>query len=140
MITNQLSIKIIPFRKITAIKVAELCYAKWMGDVSFSDDVAAYLTHGVVVVRPDIFWMGCVVDARPMDADGNPIGDRPEPAWFIRMCVGDLRDLMRTLPEPHFPKMYFCRRNDGRMREYSLEKLKNKIEGIEGGKHGRRRR
>jgi hypothetical protein len=101
--------------QLFAIDIAELSYLKWMGDVSFIDDLSHYLLNGVVIVRPDLFGMAKVIDLAPE-------GQAPEPAWFVRMAVGDLRELVAALPL-YLPKICFCRRNDGRLRRYSLERF-----------------
>jgi hypothetical protein len=122
MITEERIIKKIGFRKQTALQIAELSYLQWMGDVSFADDVAYYMIHGTVISRPDLFGMALIVDIAPE-------GQRPEPAWFVRMAVGELGELLEMLPVP-LPKICFCRRNDGRMRMYSLERLKRKARRV----------
>ena len=118
MITQEHVIRSIAFRKLTAFRVAELCYEKWMGEVSFANDVGDYLYDGVVISRPDLFGMAKVIDLAPE-------GQKPEPAWFVRMAVGNLNELLAALPLP-LPKICFCRRNDGRVRVYSLQKLKDR--------------
>lgn len=98
--------------KFSAIQVAAYCYKRWMGDVSFEEDVADYLANGIVIARPDLFGMAKLI-ALPKT------GDR---AWFVRMAVGPLDRLLECLP-CYLPKICFCRRNDGRVREYSLKRL-----------------
>jgi len=121
-------IRVIPRRRDRrlAIDIAELCYARWMGSVSFADDLSHYLLNGMVLSRPDIFAMVTVIDLAP---EGAP----PEPAWFVRMAVGDLRELISVLPG-YLPKICFCRRGDGRMRTYSLDRFTKVIGKIRKGK------
>lgn len=110
MITNQLTItELLPGH--TAIQIAAYCYKRWMGEVSFEKDLTDYLEHGVVISQPNLFGMAKMI--------ALPSGER---AWFIRMAVGPLDKLLECLP-CYLPKICFCRRSDGRVREYSLERL-----------------
>jgi len=109
MITEQIIIHPIP-PGLTAIQVAASCYKKWMGMVSFEEDVAHYLAYGMVVARPDVFAMAKIIE------------QEGEPAWFIRMAVGPLDTLFSVLPG-YLSKICFCRRNDGRLRVYSLDRF-----------------
>jgi hypothetical protein len=118
MITQQEVIRAIPLKKESALWIAEACYQKWMGDVSLADDVAEYLNKGCVVTRPNLFALARVVEI--------PLKEGPQLAWFIRMVVGDLEELLDVLPFP-LKWICFCRRNDGRMRVYSLDRLTKKI-------------
>jgi hypothetical protein len=92
-----------------AIEVARKYYHEWKGIVTFDEDLAHYLEHGFVVSRPDVFAMGKVI------IRGG------EPAWFIRVAVGNLGALLRLLPVA-LPKICFCRRGV-RLKVYSLERL-----------------
>ena len=94
--------------KLYAIDVAQLCYSKWM-KTPFIEDLAKFLLHGVVIVRPDLFGMAMVVDLAPPDAEGNPIPP-PRPGWFVRMAVGDLVQLLEALPPTNLTKICFERR------------------------------
>jgi hypothetical protein len=111
MITKETIIKPIP-PGVTAIQVAAACYTKWMGQVSFEADVAEYLANGVVISMPSCFGLARVIKAP----------DTGEPAWFVRMAAGRLDELLYRLPY-YLPKICFCRKNDGRMRCYSLERV-----------------
>ena len=93
-----------------AIQVAAACYLKWKSAVPFEQDVAEYLSSGCVLSYPHLFALARMIELNK------------EPAWFIRIAVGRLPDLLATLPW-HTKKIAFCRRNDGRMRVYSLERL-----------------
>jgi hypothetical protein len=103
--------------RVFAIDVAEACYLKW-GGVNFAEDLSHYLLNGVVIVRPDLFGIAQVIDLAP---EGTT---PPEPAWFVRMAVGDLRELVAELPF-YLPKICFCRRNDDGqvMKKYSLDRF-----------------
>ena len=121
MITQEHRIR--PFNiKPKPIVIAAQQYLKWKCNPNFFLDLLDHLQTGIVISRHDVFAMGKIVDRRPLDADGNPIGENPDPALFIRMAVGDLRSLLGTLPVL-LPKIRFCRRNEKRIREYDLGKL-----------------
>ena len=97
---------------VTAIQVAMQCYANWKGDVRFDQDITDYLLTGVVVSRPNCFGMAKVIE----------LPDTKEPAWFVRMAVGNLRELLSCLPG-YLPKICFCRRNERHIRVYQLERF-----------------
>lgn len=80
-----------------AIEDAKECYNKWNGAVTFEQDLKDYLATGMVVSRPDVFAMAKVINFRG------------EPAWFIRVAVGNLQELLRLLPV-YLPWICFCRR------------------------------
>src|SRR4029077_3949694 len=100
-----------------AVAVAKLTYEKWQNKkqvpperrVKFEDDLRDYLCNGVVVSRPTIFWMAKIIEVKPKWAAG------PELAWFVRIAVGSIDELMQTLPGP-LPNIAFCRRCDPRVR------------------------
>lgn len=111
VITEQRTIKE-PKRSLRPIDVAEQCYREWQGDVTFVDDLADYLVTGVVVSRPDFFVM-----AKAVEHEG-------ELAWFIRMFVGhSLVPVLLALPPFPIERVCFCRRNDGRLRSYSIKRM-----------------
>ena len=107
-----------------AIAIAKLAYHKWQDDhqvppekrVRFEDDLMDYLCNGFVLSRPTIFWMMKIVDVSKIDEPG------PKFAWFVRVAVGDLRELFETLPA-RLPYMAFCRRGDTKIRVYPLERF-----------------
>jgi hypothetical protein len=102
-----------------AIDQAMECYKKWKGAATFEQDLAHYLLHGVVVSRPSCFGLAKIIDlAEP--------GEEVMPAWFIRVAVGDLRELLGCLPG-FLPAICFCRRGDGKLRAYSLTRLIKKV-------------
>jgi hypothetical protein len=111
MITQEIIINQIP-PGLTAIQVAAASYKQWMGDVSIEEDIAQYLSSGLVLSIPTCFALVKVIE-EPRTK---------EPAWFIRMAVGRLDELFYHLPF-YLPKICFCRRNDGRLRTYSLERM-----------------
>jgi hypothetical protein len=96
---------------IKPIAIAAACYRKWKSDVPFIDDLDAYHLdpHGVVISTPTIFAMAKVIDMNG-------------PAWFVRVAVGNLTELLRATPA-WLDKICFCRRNDGRLRVYPLRRL-----------------
>lgn len=108
-----------------AIRVAIECYGKWkgrkfLGTLCFIADLTDHLFTGIVICRPDLFGMAKIIEL--------PGGER---AWFVRMAVGPLTRLLDCLP-CRLPKICFCRRNDGRVREYSLERLRVLAREMEG--------
>ena len=111
MITEETIINQIP-PGLTAIQVAVASYKEWMGDVSIEEDIAQYLNDGFVLSFPTCFALVKVIEEPKTK----------EPAWFIRMAVGHLDELLYHLPF-YLPKICFCRRNDGRLRSYSLERM-----------------
>jgi hypothetical protein len=90
----------------TPIQIARRSYVRWKSPKRFYDDLNAYLEHGIVISRPDIFAMAQVQ------------GD----ALFVRMAVGNLQTLLSYLPV-RLPKIRFYRRNKGRLHEWTLVKL-----------------
>jgi hypothetical protein len=117
MITNQYFIKPLT-QNSTAFETAQFFYAL-KGNPNFYTDLYAHHQYGVIISRPDVFAM-----ARVIDWDG-------EKAWFCMMAVGDLANLMKYVPY-HLKKIVFCRKSDGRLREYSLDKLLQKVNGLKG--------
>jgi hypothetical protein len=105
----------------TAIQEAAQCYREWMPQVSFEEDLAHYLNYGMVLSTATCFALAKVIE-------GPRTG---KPAWFIRMAVGRLDELLATLPY-HFEEICLCRgkKGDLRIRSYSLERLKQ----LTGGK------
>jgi hypothetical protein len=130
MITNTKVITPIQFNT-HAIAVAVAYYAKY-SPIPFRDDLLDYLGNGFVVSRPNLFAMGKVIDLAPqpdgdVDREKNHRNPDPgEPTWFIRMAVGDLGELLTTLPF-YLPKITFCRKRDGKLRVYSVDRLAKAI-------------
>jgi hypothetical protein len=108
-----------------AIAIAKETYIKWQTknnvppekQLKFEDDLVDYLCNGFVLSRPTIFWMAKIVDLA--GGDGRA---QPDYAWFVRVAAGNLEELMQTLPMV-LPKIAFCRRGDGRVRVYTLERF-----------------
>jgi hypothetical protein len=111
-----------------AVAVAKLTYEKWQTKnqvpaerrVKFEDDLIDYLCNGFVVSRPTIFWMAKIIEVKPRWAT------EPELAWFVRIAVGPMEELFQTLPA-FLPNIAFCRRGDGRVRVFPLEKFVRKV-------------
>jgi hypothetical protein len=99
----------VPITDRPAIQVARECYNKWRGITNFEQDVAHYLEYGMIVSRPDVFAMGKIIYYKG------------EPAWFIRVAVGNLKALLRLLPVP-LSHICFCRRGV-KLRAYPLERM-----------------
>jgi hypothetical protein len=118
MITNQLFINPL-VGKSTAFETARFIITLQGGN--FINELAIHLSHGIVISRSDLFVM-----ARVIDRCG-------EKAWFCRIAVGDLEELLRHVPY-HLDKICFVRRTDPRLREYSLSKLIQKVNAKKGRK------
>ena len=101
----------LPMVEKPAIQIARELYSKW-GPVgtTFNRELAEYVENANVWVRPDLFMM-----AKIIDLEG-------EPGWYIRMAVGSLSELLRSLPI-YFPKICFQRHGDTRLRTYSLKRI-----------------
>lgn len=128
MITKDTTVIPLDVPELTAIQIARRSYANWKTKVPFDIDLHDYLEHGIVVNRPDVFLMAKLVDRRPRDEEGKPIGDKFDPALFVRMGVGDLRQLLLSAAAamcPGFiPWIRFCRHATGeRVREYDFERM-----------------
>src|SRR4030095_2930578 len=80
-------------------------------DLNFEADLQDYLVNGFVTARPNVFGMGKVIK------------HNGEPAWYIRMAVGNILELLSILPFP-LDTVVFCRNNEkGVLRVYSFERL-----------------
>ena len=104
----------------TAIQQAAACYQEWMPQASFEEDVAFYLAHGCVISTPTLFGLVRVIE-----------GPRTKgPAWFIRMAVGPLDELISALPFA-LPEICLCRgkKGDLRIRSYSFERMMQLLTG-----------
>ena len=126
MITNQTEVRELQ-PKEWAIATAKLCWEKWQEKkppekrVKFEDQLMEYLCNGFVVSRPTCFWMGKIIDLTP-DAKEGDEWKEGELGWFVRMAVGDMRELLETLPAV-LPRIAFTRREDPRVRSYPLERF-----------------
>jgi hypothetical protein len=103
---------------LTAVQVAAACYKKWMGDASLEEDIAHYMVYGCVLSFPTCFAL--------LKAIEDP--KTKEPAWFLRMAVGRLDEMIYHMPF-YLPRICFCRRNDGRLRSYSMERYTQLVGG-----------
>lgn len=117
--------------KVSPIRIAALCYKKWWSDVPFIDDLDDYMLNGIVISTPYLFAMAKVIDVGGQSNTSGGLGgpslalgmtDKREPAWFVRMAVGNLKILLANLP-CYLPRICFCRRNDGRLRVYDTARL-----------------
>jgi hypothetical protein len=93
-----------------AIETARECYRKWEGLVTFEQDLQDYLATGLVWARPDVFAMAKVIYFRG------------EPAWFIRVAVGNIKELLRLMPIP-LPWICFCRRGDPKLKAWRSKRV-----------------
>jgi hypothetical protein len=101
-----------PLRKgmMPAIQVARMHYLEHT-DLNFEADLQDYLANGFVCSRPSVFGMVKLV------------AWKGEPAWFVRMAVGNVLELRQILPWP-LETLLFCRNNQKDVvREYSLSRI-----------------
>lgn len=87
-----------------AFDQARYFYSKH-SDLNFESDFIDYCRNGYVAIRPQLF--GIVKPHR------FPVGDKPwsgKDAWHIQMCVGNLFELLTTLPCP-LEWVTWCRDN-----------------------------
>lgn len=110
MITEETTLRPLPLPLFRPVALAVHLYEKWNSSVPFADDLAHYTVHGLVISRTDIFAMAKLVEFRG------------EPAWFVRMAVGDLGRLLENIPVKT-PWMMFCRRGKEKIRAYRLDRL-----------------
>jgi hypothetical protein len=127
----------IKFKSSAALRCAQL-YHDWKSPVPFWKDYLDYTVTGFVCSRPTCFWMAKIIDLRPLNADGEPIGEKPDYAWFVRAAVGDLREMLfETLPG-YLPKISFCRVKGEigdvtpERRVYSMERFLKLVKGTRG--------
>ena len=81
----------------SAFDLARLFYAQY-ANLNFEDDLVDYMRNGFVAARPTCFGM-----VKAIEHEGERI-------WFCRIAVGNLLELISTLP-CWLPKMAFCRNN-----------------------------
>lgn len=95
-------------------RVAEMLYAKW-SKIPLEKDLAEYITTGCVISTPRVFALAHIIDlAEP--------GETQQPAWFVRVAVGEITELLRTLP-CKTRQICFCRRGEDKMRVYDMERF-----------------
>lgn len=94
---------------------AQELYRKY-SKVPFTVDLIDYVYTGLIVSRPTCFAMAKVTDlAKP--------GEPHQWAWFIRVAVGDMFELLNCLP-CYLEKICFCRRGkEDFMRVYDLKRF-----------------
>jgi len=117
MITDLTTIKAMNPGNNTAIQEAAYLYLKWKSTIPFNEDLAHYLVFGCVATRPTAFAMAKVIQLPESDKEWSL-----QPAWFIRIAVGQMMELISLLPR-YLPWIAFCRRGEDRMRVYKLERL-----------------
>lgn len=114
MITDEIVIKHLTMPKPLAIDLAVELYKQWQGENLVKDILTYAGNGGVVIVRPNLFGLAMMIDWKG------------EPAWFVRMAVGRLSDLLQEL-RPRLPKICLCRQKDEeldlKIRAYPLERL-----------------
>jgi hypothetical protein len=104
-----------------AIGVAKLAYQNWQAKVppekriKFEDELMDYLCSGFVVSRPTIFAMMKIIDVAEEGAAERKL------AWFVRVAVGDLRELTGIFAVP-LPYMALYRHGDSKMRVYPFHR------------------
>jgi hypothetical protein len=89
--------------------LARLFYAQYM-DLDFADDLIDYHRNGFVVSRPTLFAMFKVTDYEG------------EPAWFVRIAIGNLLELLGCMP-CQLPKLIFDRNNENNVRVVDTKRL-----------------
>lgn len=117
MITDVRTIKALLPGENTAIQEAAYLYLKWKSKVPFNEDLANYLVSGCVATRPTCFAMAKVIQLPKSEKAWSE-----QYAWFIRVAVGNIMELISCLPG-YLPWIAFCRRGEERMRIYRLERL-----------------
>ena len=101
-----------PLRKghIPAIQMARIHYLEHT-NLNFEADLQDYLHNGFVCSRPSVFGMVKLIEWKG------------EPAWFVRMAVGNVVELRSILPFP-LETIVFCRNNQKDVvRVYSLSRI-----------------
>jgi hypothetical protein len=95
---------------VPAIQVARRFYLEHT-DLNFEADLQDYLVTGFVCSRPSVFGMVKLIEWKG------------EPAWFVRMAVGNVLELRQILPFP-LETIVFCRNNQKDvLRVYSLSRI-----------------
>jgi hypothetical protein len=95
-------------------------HGRLIGFLWFIVDVIDYLLHGFVIARPTCFMMMKLIR----------LGDARKPAWYVRIAVGELEELLDCVP-CFLPTMCFCRRDDGRLRTYDFARIIKSIRAKE---------
>lgn len=112
MRVHEAKISVYPLKKghMPAIQIARLHYLEHT-DLNFEVDLQDYLANGFVCSRPSVFGMVKLIDWKG------------QPAWFVRMAVGNVLELRQILPFP-LETIVFCRNNQKDvLRVYSLSRI-----------------
>jgi hypothetical protein len=104
--------------------------ARWQrehGSIPFEDLLGWHLVRGYVWATPEVFMVAREECYDP-GADEFVVG--PRNCWFVELAAGTaglpVREFMRVAPHP-LPYVAWCRRNDGRLRKFSWERLAKKV-------------
>jgi hypothetical protein len=93
-------------------------------ELNFEKDLKDYMRNGYVCVRPHLFGM-----VKAIEYEGRR-------GWFIRLAIGNLLELITTLP-CQLDFIAFCRDNDDNMRVIKFEEFLRTVKGVTGcGKNG----
>jgi hypothetical protein len=92
------------------ILIAQYWYSQH-SNINFPVDLNHYLHEGQVLSTPGVFAMGKLVEIAK------------EPVFFVRFACGKLEELSDHLP-PEIRSIAFCRNNQGNVRKYSVDRLK----------------
>ena len=97
----------------SAFELMREAYGKWNRpnwEMIFEDDLIDYALNGFVRISPTAMFMAKIC----RDEKGD--------YWFVRCAVGSLLELLASAPV-YLPRIKWCRRNDGVMREYRTDRL-----------------
>lgn len=103
-----------PLKSLQGINLPVLLAQYWYSkhsSVSFPVDLNHFLFEGQVLSTPEVFAMGKLVEIAK------------EPVFFVRFACGRLEELAPHLPEG-IRSIAFCRNNQGNVRKYSIDRLK----------------
>ena len=99
----------------SAFERMERMYAEYNDPaLNFWKDLLDYAENGFVRISPTSMALA------------KPCRDERGEYWFIRAAVGNLDELVSILPG-FLPRIMWCRRNDGVIREYKTETLLRKV-------------
>jgi hypothetical protein len=99
--------------RLSAFDAARAFYEQH-SELDFADDLLEYARNGFVVIRPNLFVIGKIINV-------GRNGTR-QPAWFVRCAVGHVAELLTTMPV-YLPWIAFCRNNDHKVRVCSTERM-----------------
>lgn len=98
---------------MTPIEIAKSLYKDHVEHPSFEEALGGYLSsnNGAIVSTPTLFAMGAA-----LDYDGKH-------AWYIDTAVGDLKELVKTLPF-RLPYIAFSRgKRTAKLKIYRMERF-----------------